>query len=303
MNETISNDGLEAEQRRPNLVVATSTFYKTWYPGDLISPRDSDKIRGDVALESLGKAVGQGYQVIDIDGGSSPEFQAELASRGVQVSPQLERGLSASRREGNTLAANLNPRAIFTTEPEKPVLMDSISLLLQPILDGSADIVFAQRDPKSFDTYPPVQARFEQRSNKVANDLLRKHGLLKEGDPNLDWWMGARMFKNSPEVLKLFQTKYDLRPFGSSIDGVINLDTWPNALYLPVVSALAQGMRVVGVPVHYEHSKQMTESEIGNPEFDRKREVQFKGIIIAMMEMVRKLELESGKSTKPTRII
>lgn len=293
---------LEAESDRPSVVVGSSTFYKNWYPGDIITEADTDKIRGDLAIESLGKAVSNGYRVIDIDGGSSEDFKIALSEKGVQVVDQKEAGYSASRRQGNALALEYNPKAVFSVEPEKPSLMDSIDLLAQPILDGKADIVFAKRDQAAFDTYPPVQSGFEQEANKLANDILRKHRLLPEDSPDLDWWMGSRMIKNDPEVLDLFEKKYDFRKFDGLIDKTINLELWPNSLYLPVVAALAKGLRVVSVPVHYVHPLFMKESETGVKEFDRKREVQFKGIIIAMIEAVRKIEFESGKSTKPTRL-
>lgn len=301
VREQVKN--VESENNRPLVVVASSTFYKNWYPGELKSLTDTDKLRGDLAMEALGKTAANGYRVIDVDGGSSQDFIKELSLTGVRIANQEEPGYSASRRQGNILAAEQNPKAIFSVEPEKPSLMDYISDLAQPILDGKADIVFACRDEKAFSTYPPVQSEFEQKSNKLVNEILRKHGLLSESTPDLDWWMGARMFKNDPEVLDLFQKKYDFRKFNSAIDSTINLELWPNSLYLPVIAALAKGLRVVSVPVNYVHPLIQTESELGVKTFDRKREIQFKGIIIAMIEAVRKIELESGKSQKPTRLV
>nr|MBI5455633.1 glycosyltransferase [Candidatus Levybacteria bacterium] len=299
--ELVQNPELEAV--KSSVVVASSTFYKNWYPGELKSLTDIDKLRGDLAIEALGKTATNGYRVIDVDGGSSPDFLQALNSTGAEVINQQEPGYSASRRQGNALAAEKNPKAIFSVEPEKPSLMDSIPALAEPILEGNADIVFASRNQAAFDTYPPVQAEFEQKSNKLANDILREHGLLPQDSPDLDWWMGARMIRNDPEVLGLFQEKYDFRKFNSAIDNTINLELWPNSLYIPVIAALAKGLKVVSVPVNYVHPEIQTKSETGVQAFGRKREIQFKGIIIAMIEEVRRIELESGKSSKPSRLV
>jgi hypothetical protein len=295
---------LEPEQVRPDLIITSSTFYKDWYQGPLASPSDVAKTRGDLTLTSLATIIQRGFQVIDIDGGSSPDFLNALTQLGVNVYPQMEKGISAGKREGILRAQVFNPKAIFLSEPEKPSIMAATEALAAPILDGSADIVFASRDSSSFDSYPPVQAKFEQKSNGVANALLKARGLLKPNDPDLDWWMGMRMIKNTPEVTDLFLTKYELKPFGHGLDNVTDLEAWSNALYLPVVMGLAQGLRVVGVPVHYEHPQAMTNSEIGNASFDRKRAVQYRGIITGMIEMIKKIEVDKGirDASRPSKL-
>lgn len=301
VNEQVKSS--ESDVNCPPVIVVGSTFYKNWYPGSIISEKDTDKLRGDLAIEALGKFVVNGYRVINVDGGSPIEFTNTLNLAGVQVVGQNEHGYSASKRQGSLLASLENPKAIFITDAEKVSLVDSIQSLVEPILAGRADIVFASRDQAAFNTYPPVQVKFEQRANKLANDILRKHGLLPHDSPDLDWWMGPRMFRNDPEVLDLFQKKYDFRKFRSKISNIVNLEVWPNSLYIPVIAALAKGLRVVSVPVKYSHPEIQTRSEAGVRDFDRKREIQFKGIIIAIIEAVRKIELESGRSQKPTRLI
>ncbi len=293
---------LDIEHKGPDLVVTSSTFYRDWYPGDLLSSKDADKVRGDLTLSTLDRVIQRGFKVIDIDGGSTQDFLTALQTIGATVVPQKESGISAGKREAIIEAMRFDPKAIFLSEPEKPSIMAATESLLRPIAEEGADIVFAKRDKSSFDSYPPVQAHFEQRSNDVANALLKSRGLLPNTpDADLDWWMGMRMIKNSPEVTELFLTKYDINPFGTGLDNVINLEAWSNALYLPVVRALSQGLQVVSVPVHYEHPEVMTQSEVGSTQFDRKRELQFRGIITAMIEMVRKIEEEKG-SSKASRL-
>ena len=295
--------GLETNPQRPNVVVATATLYKNWYLGQVNSIRDTDKVRGDVAIDSLGRTIRNGFSVVDIDGGSSPAFLEALNDVGVEVTTQKERGYSEGRREGMTLAQEDSPKAIFTVEPEKPSLMDSIDKLTKPIVEGDADIVFPARDRSAFDTYPKAQADFEQRANKIANKILREREILKDDTPDLDWWMGARMIRNDPEVLALFQEKYDFREFGNKLDETINLEAWPNTLYLPVIFALARGMKVASVPIDYVHPESLTLNETGDPAFDRKRETQYKGIIVAMIEGVRRVEQDNGVGKKQTRLI
>lgn len=303
MSESGDIDSRQEIEPNPQLVIASSTLYKDWYPGEKISLKDVDKLRGDTAIDSFRRAVDKGFKVIDIDAGSNPSFVDTLSAAGVKVVEQPRVGLSESRRQGIILASALNPAAILTTEPEKPSLIDSVDELLKPIIEGRADIVIAQRNQMAFDSYPPTQAGIEKKANKLANNILKKHGLLSEDALDLDLWMGPRMLRNDPKIIDLFLRRYDFKKLGSSLDSVIDLERWSNALFLPVVEALSQGFRVVGLPISYKHPEIMTESETGLREFDRKREIQFKGIIISIIEMVKKIEQEKGISQKPTRLV
>ena len=57
------------------------TMYRGWYQGDVFSLADTDKIRGDKALETFKLASALGYRVVVGDSDqSSTEFRQNLAS-------------------------------------------------------------------------------------------------------------------------------------------------------------------------------------------------------------------------------
>ncbi len=62
----------EREISPSSIAVATSTLYKNWYDGPLQSTDDTDKIRGDLALETIKKAKAKGFQVVVVDGAVPP---------------------------------------------------------------------------------------------------------------------------------------------------------------------------------------------------------------------------------------
>lgn len=279
---------------RASLSIATSTFYRKWYPGDLRSPKDVDKIRGDLAIESTRISKQQGYRVIVVDGGSSHDFVQKLSEQGASVYPQTEPNLSGSRRQAISLAAQeAGTEIICTTEPEKVSVVENMSRLVAPLLRKEADITIPARDDVAFSTYPPLQAAFEQKSNRLANAIATKH--IPGHSDVLDYWIGVRAFHNTPDMVSLFQRKYSLVPTGAAIDQIANPDIWANALYLPVFNALASQLRVMSVDIDYVHPTAQTQSEIGDPTFDRKRDIQHKNIILNLMAMVRLLQSKKSK--------
>lgn len=63
----------------PNLIAfALITSYPKWYKGKLKNYSQTDKIRGDLALEFIQKATSMGFQLIVADGKSSRSFQKQL---------------------------------------------------------------------------------------------------------------------------------------------------------------------------------------------------------------------------------
>ncbi len=117
-----------------SLAFTTSTFYRNWYPGSLQTPYDVDKIRGDLAIESINKAAFYGYKLIVVDGGSSKHFLEYLLRFGIRTFPQDEPNLSGSRRQAYKIAERMEGiKIICTTEPEKISFIEQIQLVAAPI--------------------------------------------------------------------------------------------------------------------------------------------------------------------------
>src|SRR3989344_5960685 len=61
-----------------SIAICMITHYPHWYRGKLRSIKNSDKIRGDLALETIQKAKNLGYEVVVADGESAKTFRKEL---------------------------------------------------------------------------------------------------------------------------------------------------------------------------------------------------------------------------------
>jgi hypothetical protein len=272
--------------------IASTTFYPGWYPSEAGENPSADKVRGDIALATFSEAHGKGYQTVIVDGGSSSGFLDALGETGVAIEAERDRGMSASRRQAFEAVSSLEGvNVICWTEPEKvSIVKDCIPYALQPILSGEADIVVPRRDDESFATYPDYQVEFETTSNHLWNNILRRHGLLPEDAQDLDAWIGPRFFKNDPDIVKLFVDKYE---FIYDVQSGLKKDApelWPNALFLPIVAALKQGYRVVGVNVPYRHPAEQTAFEQDNDTFRQKRAYQQENILKTTVHFVRYLE-------------
>jgi len=288
----------EAYTGAHNIGIATATFYPRWYPGEPVTIDDTDKIRGDLALQTIHNALNNGNQIAIVDGGSSSYFIAAARELGADVEPQLGEGMSDSRRQAfRSIAERDGVQVICWTEPEKisMVQQDCMELGARPILDDSADIVVPSRDENAFSSYPYYQAEFEIESNKVWNDILRRHGLLSEGAEDLDAWVGTRFFKNEPEIVNIFLSKYRFKtPIQSRIDQY-SPELWPNAIFLPLMVALKKGYKIVGQNVPYEHPQEQKQNETDSPEFVDKRAKQQAVILTTTVLFARYLEaLEDG---------
>lgn len=285
----------ETEVKPRSIVIATTTFYPN-YPED-----DVDKVRGNLALQAIKEAREKGYQVSLVDGGSSPDFKlAAKGIKGITVHPELERGMSASRRQAFVEASELDgAKVICWTEPEKvSIVRDCLPEAIVSILKGEADIVVPSRDDKAFRTYPDYQVEEEKGANRRWNATLRARGFLSEDSPDLDVWFGPKFFRNDPKIITLFLHRYEFRERGLKLDEIIRPELWPNATFLPIVAALHHGFRVKSVPVPYMHPKEQTEIEVNNPEFVRKRDVQRKNVIGSTIHFIRMLEGKEGKETR-----
>lgn len=151
----------------------------------------------------------------------------------------------------------LNDAVICFTEPEKVDLMNHMTLLAKPILDGATDVVIPTRNDEFFrQTYPMEQYHSESFGN-LHFDLLAKHfeGFQQEGAKKLDWLFGPFAFK---ATLARSWLDYD----GTSWD----------AQLIPYVRGVREhGWRIMAVTVNFRHPKEMKEQEEGFPEWTKKR--------------------------------
>jgi len=252
------------------IAIATTTFYPDWN-GDSGYEKTSQKVRGDIALATIEEAKKHGYQLIVVDGGSSQAFKERLSSLGVEFSNQVELGMSSGRQQAFKEAADLKGvQVIVWTEPEElSIIRDCLPEAVVPILTGEADIVIPKREEKSFATYPSYQVEYEKRANRLWNAILRKQGLLPKHSEDLDVWFGPKFFKNSPEILELFLAKYEFKKGERALDS---------------------RLKVTGVKVRYVHPKEQTAIELENiAEFSKKRDIQFKDIIVTTIHFIRLL--------------
>ena len=270
-----------------SIAVATTTYYRNWYPGNLTVNHLADKVRGDLALNAITKLTEAGFTLAVVDGGSSGHFLTSLTQTGAVPIPETERGMSGSRRQAFK-AASLLPgvKAVAWMEAEKVSYTTQISKAAQSILSGEADIVIPSRDRNAFDTYPDFQAEYEQKANQIFNRLLSVRGLISP-DENFDTWFGPRIFKNTPELLELFSRRYVFAKNGKPAQEVIDPEKWPNALFLPLVNGFNEGFRIVTEEVEYNHPAEQTRAESDDDLMRIKRHEQFVSILTATVNLMR----------------
>lgn len=288
-----------------SVAIVTGTFYPNWYKGDVREPLSSDKLRGDLALESFHACRENNFRLIVIDGGSSTDFQETLRSNDITFFPQEQKGGSGpARRQGIKYAQTLNEvKVIGQTEPEKiSIFFDCAKIASLPILRGEADIVMPSRYPEGFSTYPKLQAEQEQKANKLYNAILRRYGLLKTEDRDLDIYWGQSFFANKPEITILFENIYQYRKDKTSLDKWINVDMYSGPLYFPIIEALHLGLEVKSVTVPYFHPQSQTSFEEGKPEFDKKRYVQRRTIITELVHYIRLLQANPNRPSRLSKI-
>ena len=290
----------DKERLEPSsITVATTTFYKNWYPGEVKDNKDAFKIRGDLFIDFAKEVQSKGFGLVVVDGGSSNEFLKEMEKMRVKIIAQEEKGMSASRRQVFEEASNLSTtKVIAWTEPEKiSIVRDCLPKAAEPILRGEADIVIPKRDEEAFKTYPEYQVKFEKKANLLWNKLLRSQGLLPV-DQELDVWFGPRFFSNKPEVTRLFQRVYGFKESGIDLHRKVDPEKWANATFLPIVAALKEKLRVVSIDVAYRHPKGQSDSEVDSEEFRQRRELQLVGIVDTTLQYLRLVSKDQNTRAK-----
>lgn len=275
------------------LAIATITFYPGWYQDETVQAGDlTSKVRGYIGLQTLREAKEKGYQAVVVDGGSSDAFKAELVSGGIVPQSQLEKGYSAARQQSYMAATSRfdGAKVILSTEAEKfSVIRDCLTdEVIQPVLKGETDVVILKRDQEAFSTYPKNQAEYEQRANKLWNDIMRKHNLLSSSVEDLDIWLGPRLIRNDPHIVSFFLDKYEFEKRGK-LDQIVDPFVYVNALFFPIIIVLRDGLRISSITVPYRHPPSQTQMENEDASFRRKRDTQYENIV-STMHFVRMLE-------------
>lgn len=278
------------------IAVTISTYYPKWYKGKLRSIKHTDKIRGDLALEFIHKALKIGLCVIAVDGNSTKSYQKELKSiPNLIYKPRKSPKRSPAKRLAFQVASKIKGvQVIIATEPEKITLLDYVDKITKPILQNKAQIVIPQRDKKLFEkTYPKYMFESEIEGNQMYNEYLQVSRLLPK-DQNYDLFFGARVFKNDPKVLSLFMKKFNLKIGKAAIpNDFFDVEEYSNASFFPIVLALKKKFKIEAVTIPFSYPKlQKQNEEVGERKlFIEKRKNQRLSLILELvyfLNMIKK---------------
>lgn len=271
-NRTVPENKSSTKEKIPGreqIILATNFLYKNYHAIDKDQQRkvdDTDGIRGDLALESIKKAIDQGIGVVACDGGSSNEFLAKLEGfkdKGLTIVASDIAGRGPQRRKAFEIATRLpNGKVIIYFQPEKVGLMDNLAEVSKPILDGTADIVIPKRNPELFEkSYPDYMRESELRVNKTYDYIMKRAGLMSK-DEGFDWFFGPVVFKNDPEIVEMFLKKYRIDDsIYSRIGAEADPERHSDGHYFPIILALFNKLRVVSVEVPFIYPKSQRENE------------------------------------------
>ncbi len=279
------------------LAISTTVHYPGWYAGEVDwtdKKRLSDKVRGDIALETIQKAKDKGYQIIVVDSEASLIFTQKLNELEIRRLSEEKRGMSAGRQLGFKEASAIkNVKYLCWTEPEKISLIDYLPDLVRPIIDGTADVVIPKRREKEFqETYPDYQIYFEKQSYHLWSNMLRKFGILPENTEDLDTFFGPKIWRNMPEVSEIFLTEYVYiknHERSSIFNKSYRPDQYSNSTQFPIIMALFKKLRVINVEIPYKHPERQTKIESDNDAFREKRLNQQRQIIRTCADFCRRL--------------
>lgn len=273
----------------PSIAIAVASYYPTWYRGKLKGIKNTDKIRGDLALEFVGKAKEKGFRLVVSDGGSSKTFKQELSRiNGIKVLKRKSPKRSPAKRQAIKACSQIEGvKVIVLTEPEKVSLIeDCLDDLVKPILENKADIVIPKRNFKLFElSYPNYMVESEKQGNFLYNQMLRESGLLNRGAEDLDLFFGPRLFKNNSSITSLFMKKFKFNIKGISDQGFFDVEEYSDASYFPIVLAFRKKLKVLSITVPFTYPKIQKENEDkgDKKKFLEKRKLQRQSLLIELM--------------------
>jgi hypothetical protein len=227
--------------------IITSTYY----------PDGNDpvqKVRAELAVESI-RALGfAGFPVTVIDGGSD-ESIFPTHELGAHVMTVDDNDMVFTRQLAAASVVQRSPYLthVVWTEPEK-----NLAGVIQEWIDRAeaedASVLIPMR--KHMESYPLHQQLSERAGNEdLACVFGREFG---------DHYFGPRVFRRGA-VVNHWLRDYD--------EYKTDERRWAS-IYSPVLSALAAGERVVGLPVHFEYPASQRKVEDENPPMIEKRREQ-----------------------------
>lgn len=293
------------------IVVATNCLYKNYHTSPEGKQRDladTDGIRGDLALELFDKAINSGIRIVVCDGGSSPEFISALqrfVDRELSIVGSNTLGRGPQRRSAFKAACLLpGVRVIFYTQPEKVSLVDRLSKISKPIIEGGADIVIPKRNQRLFEqSYPDYMRESEIRVNHTYDWLMKKADLMTQ-EQSFDWFFGAVAFKNDPEIVALFLKEYAIEGgIGSRINAQPNPEMHSDGHYFPIIEALFNRKLVVSIEVPFAYPPTQKANEMSPGKIKTFRERREKDAAAYRLEAIHFLEFLKGKPGSKIREI
>lgn len=279
------------------IAICMITKYPHWYPGEAKGLSNIDKVRGDLALQSIKLSIKKGYQTVVGYHTPSSEFNNALNEIMDVVRVKRDTGKSspAKRQVIETASQMDRVKVIVLTEPEKvSFIKDGIAPTVKPILDAAADIVIPGREETLFkETYPRYMYESEKEGIALYNEELRSHGLIKRERDDFDMFFGPRALSNKAKVISLFLQEYRLEIENISLPKVyFDAEELSNTQFFPVVRALQRGLKVAQVKVPFRYPEKQRDQEIHQAKtvFIQKRRAQKLGLIVELLHFVSFLE-------------
>ena len=282
-----------------SVAIATITYFPKWYKGTLRSIKHTDKVRGDLALETCRNAAILDYQMVASDGGSSKTFTKELSGiNGIFVIKKRNKKRSPGKRMSIRVASKLaGIKVIVILEVEKvSMITKCIIQIAEPIINGLADVVVPKREQNLFkSTYPEYMFESEMEGNKIYNEILRANNLLNPSLESLDMFFGPRAFRNDKKIIALFMRKYHILS-----SEYFDSEEWSNTLYFPIALALKKNYRVqsVTVPFAYPNTQRDNEEKGERELFLEKRKAQRLGLLVELLHFINYLEKNRNSRMK-----
>jgi len=258
MKNSIGNQTKDMRDIAEKVAIGTTTFYRE---GDL-----NGRTRANLATITIKTAVDSGYRIIVVDGSPDDWFRKSIENCGAEIHLETQNGMGPSRREALQYAHDSKRPIISWMEPEKLDYVKEIWKTAKPILNGKAEMVIGNRG--NLKDYPTSQQHTEHYGNTIWRELT---GL------DLDMWSGMRTWKR------------ELSDFFLDYQGEYG-DKW-DSIFIPVMDAVFDGKKVVGVKVNYKHSIEQTTAEEGNALYSAKRLVQLDNLVPALQDRWAKLNL------------
>ena len=285
--------------------VFTTTSYNQFIPSAegeyFIDPRaEADSVRGALAIEFAQQTL-ENQSLTIVDGGSSDSFRTVLDSQGIAWHPETEKGMGGSRRQSlrHMLKDMWTSPELFIgiwSEPEKVDVIRFFPQIIQPIIDGKADIVIPRRTPASLATYPRFQIESEVQANMDLDTLLVEYGILPNlGGKNFyryDFMFGPWAFRCTKEIIQLLTQKFDIdfdrntevsgrkeAELRASLGEYLRLDFYNNPTFFPRLRALFRKVPTVSLEVDFQYPKKQYEIEKDSEVMRRKRAMQKNSIV------------------------